>query len=88
MGSKQTLPFSRFYPKSTAVHGILRLKEVESIDGQFDALPMLIDGVGASSADGAVPRFISARSQEVFRRNQQRPCWKHVLNRNSCENQV
>jgi hypothetical protein len=36
-------------------------KKSSPIDGQFDALPMLIDGVGASSADGAVPRFISAR---------------------------
>jgi hypothetical protein len=42
---------------------------------------MLIDGVGASSADGAVI-YLSTRSQEVFRKLQ-RPCWKHVLNRNS-----
>jgi hypothetical protein len=33
---------------------------------------MLIDGVGASSADGAVPRSYLTRSQEVFRRKLQR----------------
>jgi hypothetical protein len=54
MGSK-TFGTFRFYPKFYCSAWNTELKEVGPIDGQFDALPMLIDGVGASSADGAVP---------------------------------